>query len=416
MDSTLTDFIIGSCHAEVERYKQKVPPPDQFPSALTIPVCRYTDSEFFDLEQEYVFGRSWLYAGFASEVPEPGSFKLCEHLGIPVVLVRGEDGDIRAFYNVCRHRGGPLVNEPCGRSRMLVCHFHSWTYDLTGQLQHLPSGHDFPRVDKAEIALVSVRCESWGNMVFINRDPDAVPLIESLGPLVEDFAERNMDTRKVFKTRMLNLACNWKVAIEAFIETYHLARVHPNTVSNYVDQRGTYIQLYAGGHSTMYSLQILSDSAAAHNPLGFEGSNEQRINRETIPGFAIFPNIATSTAEYEFPYLMFWPIDPSHTRLEIVYTGPDGHDDPEAPAAKQLEMMIDITVDEDISNLEWIQRSFASQANEFLRSSYIERRIYHLNEAIDRCIGTENIPERYRVEPALEVFEEDPYRQPSGAK
>jgi phenylpropionate dioxygenase-like ring-hydroxylating dioxygenase large terminal subunit len=236
-----------------------------------------------------LFARSWLYAGFASELPEAGSFKLAEHLGTPVLLVRGEDDVIRAFYNVCRHRGGPLVNTPCGKSRMLVCQFHSWTYDLAGQLQHMPSGHDFPCVDKADIALVPVRCEPWGNMLFVNRDPDAPGLLDSLGPLVEDFAERNMDTRKVFKTKILILDCNWKVALEAFVETYHLARVHPNTVSNYVDQRGTYIQLYPGGHSTMYSLQILGENAAAHNPLGFEGSNEQRINRETIPGFTIFP-------------------------------------------------------------------------------------------------------------------------------
>lgn len=409
MDSVMTERIISGCQAEVERNKQKSPPPSDFP-ILRIPVGRYTDEEFLTLEQRHLFGRSWLYAGFASELPTAGSFKLCEHLRRPIVLVRGDDGEIRAFYNVCRHRGAPLVNEPCGRNRMLVCQFHSWTYALNGELKHIPSGHEFPGVEKEDMGLVSVRCERWGNMIFINEDPGASPLLESLGPLSVDFADKHMDTRKAFTTRTIELPCNWKIALEGNVETYHLPRVHPNTVNTYIDHRGTFIQLYPQGHSAMYNILKTGQEAEAHNPLGFEGGNEQRINRETIPNFTIFPNMIASTAENEFVFITYWPVDAATCRLDIIYTGPDGHDDPAAPAAQQLMAIIDVTLDEDYSNMEWIQKSFASNVNGFLRAGYQERRVYHLHESIDRCIP--DVPERYRVTPVLEPYETDPYATP----
>lgn len=398
MDSIAAERIINGCQAEVDRYEQKTTPPADFP-VLRIPVGRYTDQQFLELERRHLFGRSWLFAGFASELAEVGSYKLCEHLHRPIVLVRDNESEIRAFYNVCRHRGAPLVNEACGRSRMLVCQFHSWAYALNGDLKHIPSGHEFPGVDPKEIGLVSVRCERWGNMIFINEDPQAEPLLESLGPLLEDFADKKMDTRKAFSIKSIELPCNWKIALEGNVETYHLPRVHPSTVNTYLDHRGTYIQLYPNGHSAMYNMLKTGEEAAGQNPLGFEDGNENRINRETIPNFTIFPNMIASTAENEFVFIIYWPLSVDRSRLDIMYTGPDGHDDPDSPAAQQLMSLIGITLDEDYSNMEWIQKSFATNVNPFLRAGFQERRVYHLHESIDRWIP--DVPERYRVAPAF---------------
>jgi len=408
MDAALTTRLIDNCHSEVERYEQKTHPVD-FPPLPPIPTARYLDPELFELERQRLWSKTWLYAGFANELPQAGSFKLWENAGISVILVRGRDLRVRAFYNTCRHRGGALVREECGKSRMLVCKFHAWTYDLEGALKHVPGAHDFPGLDKATHGLVPLRCEQWGNMIFVNRDQYAAPLLDWLGPLVDDFADLSMDTRTAFDVRTYEMPCNWKIAIDAFVESYHLAQVHPQTVSNYVDHRGSHIDLYDNGHSTMYTLQKTGEDAAEYSPLGTEGSDEHRIGRETIRGYTVFPNIQCSASEHEFAFLMFWPVDIRTTRIEAVYSGPQGHNDPDSIAAKQLTTIYELTLDEDLANLSWLQKSIESGANDAMPISYIERRIYHHAEAVDRVIGVENIPERLRIPHLLEPFHVNPH-------
>ena len=113
----------------------------------------------------------------------PGAYKLCDIAGAPVLLVRGEDDVVRAFYNSCRHRGAPVVRETCGVARMLTCQYHSWTYDLRGELARVPDERDFVGLSRDERALPPVRCEAWGGWYFVNLDHDAEPLLDFLGPL-----------------------------------------------------------------------------------------------------------------------------------------------------------------------------------------------------------------------------------------
>src|SRR5262245_33516915 len=153
-------------------------PPAGFPALPDIALGRYTDPEFFELEREYLFGTVWLYAAHDSELRGAGSYKLCDVVGNPVVLVRGQDGDVRAFRNACRHRGAPVVRDSCGTARMLVCQFHSWTYDLEGQLARVPDERDFVGLDRSQRALPRVRCERWGGWWFVSLDADAPPLLE----------------------------------------------------------------------------------------------------------------------------------------------------------------------------------------------------------------------------------------------
>ena len=120
--------------AEAER----TAPPDGFPALPDIPLGRYTDPEFARLETDRLFGRSWLYACHDSQLPEPGSYRLVDIVGRAVLVVRGDDGTVRAFVNACRHRGAPIVGEECGTARMLVCPYHSWGYDLQGRPARVP--------------------------------------------------------------------------------------------------------------------------------------------------------------------------------------------------------------------------------------------------------------------------------------
>ena len=384
-----------------------------FPTIPSIPVGRYIDPEFFELEQKHIWCKTWLFAATADEIPEIGNYKLWERTGDSIVIVRGKDQAIRAFYNTCRHRGGALVKQGEGRCGALVCQFHGWSYGLDGKIRGIPGQHDFKDIIKTDYNLVEVRCEMWGNMVFVNKDPNAAPLAEFLGPIVKDFEDKSMDSRRVFKVLDSEMSCNWKIALDAFVESYHLPMTHPNTVSNYVDHRGSHIDLYDNGHSAMYSLQIKSDISAEHSPLNAEGSgsDQHRINRETIPQYTVFPNIQASTAELHFAFLMFWPTSINTTMVQVLFTAPEGYDDINSESAQQLILGLNAALQEDLDNLSWLQKSIESAANQAMPISYIERRIYHMAEAVDRCIGEENIPEHLRIPHTLEPFHVDPYAE-----
>ena len=136
-------------------------PPEGFPSLPDIPAGRYTDPAFLKLENEFMWHRSWLYACHLDELPERGSFILWKKTGTPILIVRGKDDVVRAFYNTCRHRGGPLVKSACGKVDGLVCGYHGWTYTLDGRLINLRDKRDFPNLDMSTRNLIEVRCERF---------------------------------------------------------------------------------------------------------------------------------------------------------------------------------------------------------------------------------------------------------------
>ena len=150
----------------------------------TLPFDWYSDPAVLRLERERIFRRSWQYAGRADQVAGAGAFFTCEAGDIPIVVVRDREGVLRAFVNVCRHRGS-LVCEGEGRRETLQCPYHAWTYDLDGSLRAAPRSDREPGFEKEELGLVPVRVEAWGPFVFVNPDVEAAPLAELLGELPE---------------------------------------------------------------------------------------------------------------------------------------------------------------------------------------------------------------------------------------
>jgi phenylpropionate dioxygenase-like ring-hydroxylating dioxygenase large terminal subunit len=232
---------------------ERIAPPAGFPALPDLPLGRYTDPRFYALEQDRLFARSWLYACHQSELPDKGSYRLCDILGRSVLLVRGEDGEVRAFLNACRHRGAPVVREQSGTARMLVCQYHSWGYDLQGNLQRVPDERDFVGLCTADRALPPVRCERWGGWWFVNLDHDAMPLLDWLDPLPRLLVDVAASPMRVIAERHADVRCNWKILAEGFLEVYHARTVHPKTVAPTLDTRGTVISLFDHGHQNMIS-------------------------------------------------------------------------------------------------------------------------------------------------------------------
>ena len=194
----------------------------------TIPWSWYRDPALLELERTRIFRRSWQYVGRQDELAEPGSFSATTVADVPVVLVRDESGRLRAFLNVCRHRGS-IVCEGSGKRATLQCPYHAWTYGLDGSLRSAPRLAQESDADEGELGLVALPLDTWGPLVFVNPDREAGPLTELLGGLPERVAAAGVDltSLRFLQRSESELACNWKISAENFLECYHCQVAHP---------------------------------------------------------------------------------------------------------------------------------------------------------------------------------------------
>jgi choline monooxygenase len=194
-------------------------------SAATNPWSWYSDGDVWSLEQKRIFAWSWQYVGHAGMVSRPGDFFTARAGRVPVVVARADDGETRAFVNVCRHRGSTLV-DGAGNRKTLQCPYHAWTYGLDGRLRAAPRA-DF---DIGDVALEPVRLESWGPFLFVNPAAGAEPLADWLGDVPAQVAGLGLDveTLRFHHRAEWSVEANWKVVAENFLECYHCAVAHPS--------------------------------------------------------------------------------------------------------------------------------------------------------------------------------------------
>jgi phenylpropionate dioxygenase-like ring-hydroxylating dioxygenase large terminal subunit len=320
--------------------------------------------------------------------------------------VRGDDREVRAFYNACRHRGAPVVGDGAGCTRLLVCQYHSWSYDLEGRLVRVPEERDFVGLSFADRSLPPVRCERWGGWWFVNLDPDAVPLLEWLDPLPTLLHDVARSPVRVIDTRSVELGCNWKILAEAFLEVYHARTIHPTTVAPTLDTRGTVISLFDHGHQNM-----LSPVKAGTRNDGRESlavlAHVPPLMRESIqPAHGIFPNLISPLDARGFPFLVFWPLAIDRTRLDITWFAADWGDGelPHRDVWDRRLTRFDTLMEEDYVNLRPMQQSVEHAAHGGQVVNYQERRIWHVHAWIDKVIGPERVPEHLRVPDLLAAW------------
>ena len=198
--------------------------------ALGLPGTAYLEG-FFALEQRTIFPRSWCAIAFASDIPEPGDAMPVELGGWPLILVRTQDGSVRAFHNVCRHRGMRILAEPCRALRNFVCPWHSWTYDLEGQCVATPRiggqrAHQDPDFDCTDVDLRPVATAVWLDMVFVNISGDAPDFKTHIRPLDELLSAYERSAMQVGNGWSMDFSGNWKITVEGALEDYHLPFVH----------------------------------------------------------------------------------------------------------------------------------------------------------------------------------------------
>ncbi|MCB1028923.1 MAG: aromatic ring-hydroxylating dioxygenase subunit alpha, partial [Microthrixaceae bacterium] len=315
MDVALEQRIRDRMAAE----KERTAPPEEAVTVPPIPTGRYTDPAFFALERERIFARSWLFAGHESEWPENGAYRQFTRSGAPIVIVRGNDGELRAFYNSCRHRGAPVTREECGTAKRLTCQYHSWSYGTDGVLKAVPDSRSFAGLDKDGLGLVPVRCQTWEGWVFVSEDdtPDAPSLTDFLGPICDQMADIDGPSMRLVGTQVHHLACNWKLMVDAFLEVYHIRTVHPDNASLLYDDQSVTVSMLPNGHSrlTVDKVDALRDMPMVSPE--YDNPSVPTLWRQTSTSFGLFPNLIVPMDTGAFTFLCMWPVDENHTELEL---------------------------------------------------------------------------------------------------
>lgn len=224
MSVDYSDDIFNSQH-----YEKVLRPPEE---AETLPPWCYTSPAFYQREVERLFRSSWNCVGREERLPHPGDYFAFELAGVPVVLVRGENGTLRAFANTCRHRGTQLLEGEGNCERLICCPYHGWSYRLDGKLAGAPEMGKAPCFSKDEYGLIPIRLETRDGFVFINFDAESIGLDSYLGDFSGIFAPYGLGDMRCVRRREYEVACNWKLFIEVFMEWYHIKAVHPGSLDS----------------------------------------------------------------------------------------------------------------------------------------------------------------------------------------
>jgi choline monooxygenase len=335
--------------------------------AWTLPASVYTDSGVHAAEKEKIFGRTWQVAGHCGQVANPGDYFTTEIIGEPLLIVRGADGVLRGFYNVCRHRAGPPA-EGCGSRKLFRCGYHGWTYDLDGSLISATEVEGVEGFQPEDFALVPVRTEEWLNFVFVNLDPDAEPLRESLSELtrqVERFPHVGM---KLFERRTYKMKCNWKTYVDNYLEGYHLPSVHPE-LNRELDFNAYAVEPYAK-HVRQFS-PIRGAQAGDATPRRYQDAGEGL----TTDYFWIFPNWMLNCYPDNVSLNIVLPLGPERSMAIFEWYLPEKeHGSPAAKASVEFSDQIQV---EDVGICEVVQKNLRSRSYSRGRFSVTQERGVH---------------------------------------
>jgi choline monooxygenase len=327
-------------------------PSNPLEKAWTIPAPWYFDERIAQLERDSVFAASWQVVGHLDQVKDPGQFFTIDVNKEPLVVVRGDDGKLRAFYNVCRHHAAAVVPEEKGCAKNFRCPYHGWTYGNDGALKGMVEFEGVCNFDRADNGLVPIRVDTWENFVFVNLDAHAAPLRDFLGKVPELVAPLEI-TKKLhyFDRRIYTLQCNWKVYVDNYLDGgYHVPHAHKG-LSSVVEY-------------TKYTIENFERSCLQSSPLDTSTALESAIGA-TRQGHAfylwVYPNFMLNAYSGVMDTNLVLPLGVDKCAVIFDYYFADV-----SPAAAQTHResiaVSEKVQDEDMAICDSVQRGLASRA------------------------------------------------------
>lgn len=351
----------------------------------------YASPEILELELDTVFRKEWTCVGRVDEFRKPGDYVAITHGRIPIVAIMQSSGEITAMLNICAHRMAPLVNGR-GNTPRFVCPYHAWSYDREGRLLAAPRmPKDF---DTSQCTLHRAQVETWMGFVFVNPDPDAPSLVETLGALDALFRPYPLARMKTMQHIQFEWNCNWKIAVENFIESYHFEMVHAATLAEFSPQET--LRMTAEGDNYAFhefvwpegSVERMEGSLLLDNP---DITDEQE---RTVYFGGVFPNHMFTVQYDQIAWMRMQPLAVDRTLIDFGIAGffdiPEGVEpDPTHPEFHYLRLAGEIN-EEDRAIVEGIQRNVSSRMGWPSRLHPAEHGILTFARYLDRQLHGRN--------------------------
>jgi choline monooxygenase len=327
-------------------------PHDRLEDAWTIPAPWYFDPRIAALERASVFGGSWQVVGRLDQIGEIGEFFTADLAGEPLVIVRGEDGFLRGFYNVCRHHAAAVVSEPHGCAKQFRCPYHGWTYGIDGGLKGMVEFDGVCNFDRSRNGLVPVRLETWENFIFVNLDNQAESLSKFLGVVPELVAPLELSAKlRFFDRRVYTLNCNWKVYVDNYLDGgYHVPHAHKG-LSSVIEY-------------TKYTIENFQRACLQSSPLSSDSSSEAGV-AATRQGRAfylwIYPNFMINAYEGVMDTNLVLPL--AMDRCAVIFDYYFADTSAAAETRNRESIVVSEKVqDEDMAICDSVQRGLGSRA------------------------------------------------------
>ncbi len=329
-----------------------VDPDSNIARASTLAAPLYFNPETFAIERDRIFSASWQLVGHVHQAEKPGDYFTFDLFGEPLLIVRGDDGILRGFHNVCRHRAGPPASG-CGNRKLFRCAYHGWTYRLDGALLVTPEFDGVEDFDPREFGLVPVRLEEWSNLIFVNLSGEADPLREVLSTMPGQVEKFGFSSMKLSERRTYDMKCNWKTYIDNYLEGYHLPSVHPglNRELNY----------------NAYTVETYPWHVRQWGPIRGAQSADTTSRRYaqadgalTADYFWVFPNWMLNCYPDNVSVNMILPLEPERTLATFEWYLPEK--DIGSETARKSVAFSDEIQQEDVAICEVVQRNLHSRS------------------------------------------------------
>ena len=296
--------------------------------SISMPPEAFTSEALLELEREKIFSKEWICVGREGELQASGDYFVTEVNLVPVIMTRDHNNQLQALVNVCRHRMARIA-DGAGKTRVFTCPYHSWAYDLDGRLVNAPKMED-KQFDKSKCSLQQLRVETWLGFIFVNLDPDAKPLAPRLSPLAKHFENYHVE-RWVPTSKKVDIwKSNWKIAVENFLEVYHIDSLHRDTLY----MLGGAESAKPGYHSDDYNFYIYAPHDSDNNGDDYDVAelvkpgtlveNPDLTDFERIhsPIGCIYPNFLVTVSSFGGAYMVPQPLSSGELRVEFAQFGP----------------------------------------------------------------------------------------------
>jgi choline monooxygenase len=342
--------------------------------SFSIPGIYYFDPDVYAMEMEAIFSVTWQYVCHVSSLPNPGSYAVREIGDQSVIVIRDQDGGLRAHHNVCQHRAHRLLEGNGQIGSVIVCPYHNWTYDLTGELKFARHADEVKEFDNAKICLSSVLVDTFCGFVFVNLDSDAEPLAQGLQDLEKEIRELSPDVERLqlAHQRNIDLAANWKNSVENYSECYHCPNQHPGLSKGSLDMSSYQITVHDKFHSHA--------SRGVGKKTAYARSAEKTQADREFGSWLLWPNFCLEV--YPGGYLNVFhhlPQGPEKTLQLIEWFFPQ-----QVPTAEQQQVIdfVDSVRNEDIPLCETVQKGLHSRGYTQGRLIANENRGYYSEHAV----------------------------------